>query len=267
MPTPHHPLAPPRPPAALPASPPWEAWLAAGGEAAPDFDRLPSRPELWCPSAGISAPTAWPARRAAIHARWRRWLLGAMPAAPADLHAREVRRSVRGDGVQERLVDLRPAGPSGPPLGLRVLLPAGATAPVPALLVASTHERWADQALARGWAACLVRACDDDDDMDAVAAALPALDWSRLARRAWALSRALDALRGLAEVDHRRVVVAGHSRNGKAAIIAAAHDERFAAVVSSSAGVLGAMPARLCTDRHFGEGIELLTRHYPDWFH
>ena len=64
-----------------------------------------------------------------------------------------------------------------------------------------------------------------------------------------------------------RVVLAGHSRNGKAALIAAGFDDRFAGVVSSSSGVLGAIPARLCCDRHGGEGVELLTRHYPEWYH
>lgn len=63
------------------------------------------------------------------------------------------------------------------------------------------------------------------------------------------------------------MILTGHSRNGKAALIAAAHDERFAGIVSSSAGVMGAIPARLCCNRHSGEGIELLTRVYPDWYH
>jgi hypothetical protein len=89
----------------------------------------------------------------------------------------------------------------------------------------------------------------------------------RLAWRAWALSRVLDALQEQPGVDARRVLVGGHSRNGKTALLAAAFDDRFAGVVSSSSGVLGAIPARLCTDRHFGEGVELLTRHYPGWYH
>src|SRR4051794_5066861 len=204
----------------LPPSPSWEAWLAASGEAPPDLEGLPSRPDVWCPSAGVRTPAAWRARRSVIRARWRRWMLGAMPVAPANLHVREARRTRRADGVQERLVDVRPAGLRTPPLGLRLLLPEDAGAPVPVLLTQTSHADWGERALARGWAACLVRACDDDDDMDAVAAAMPGHDWSRLARRAWALSRAFDVLEGVPEVDAARVVLAGHSRNGKAALIA-----------------------------------------------
>ena len=246
---------------ALPPSAPFDAWRSATGEEPPDFDRLRPRPDLWCPSAGLASPAGWPGRRAAIRTRWRRWLLGAMPPAPAALYAEEV-----GHGA-ERLLRLRPAGPTGPVLQVRLLLPAETDGPVPVLLTQTRHERWGRAAPARGWAAALVSACEGDDDMAAVAAAVEGVDWSVLARRAWALSRALDALRDVPEVDATRVVVGGHAEDGKAALVAAAHDERFAAVVSSSSGVLGAIPARLCAERHAGEGVELLTRRHPAWFH
>ena len=247
---------------ALPPSATFDAWRAATGEGPPEFDRLRPRPDVWCPSSGLSSPAGWPGRRAAIRARWRRWLLGAMPPAPAALYAEEV-----GHGP-DRLLRLRPAGPTGPVLHVRILLPAGPEVqPVPVVVTQTRHERWGRAAQARGWAAALVSACEGDDDMDAVAAAVDGADWSVLARRAWALSRALDALRDVGEVDATRVVVGGHAEDGKAALVAAAHDERFAAVVSSSSGVLGAIPARLCAERHFGEGVEGLTRRHPEWFH
>ena len=246
---------------ALPPSAAFDAWRAATGEEPPDFDRLRPRPDVWCPSAGLASPAGWPGRRAAIRTRWRRWLLGGMPPAPSALYAEEV-----GHGT-ERLLRLRPAGPTGPVLHVRLLLPAKAEGPVPVLLTQTRHERWGRAAQARGWAAALVSACEGDDDMDAVAAVVEGADWSALARRAWALSRALDALRDVREVDPARVLVGGHAEDGKAALVAAAHDERFAAVVSSSSGALGAIPARLCAERHAGEGVEGLTRRHPDWFH
>jgi hypothetical protein len=138
---------------------------------------------------------------------------------------------------------------------------------VPVYLLQSSHGPWAEAALARGWGACLVSAADGDDDTEAVERAFPSVVAGRLAWRAWALSRVLDALQDQPGVDARRVLVGGHSRNGKTALLTAAFDDRVAGVVSSSSGVLGAIPARLCTDRHFGEGVELLTRHYPGWYH
>jgi dienelactone hydrolase len=134
---------------------------------------------------------------------------------------------------------------------------------VPVLAAAYSHAAWAAAAVRRGWGAVLFAAADGLDDT----ASFPDGSWSLLARRAWAASRVLDAVERQPELDATRVVIGGHSRNGKAAIIAAAFDDRFAGVVSSSSGVLGAMPVRLCADHHFGEGVELLTRHFPDWFH
>ncbi len=224
--------------AVLPACPDWDAWADAAVEAPPDVPALPARTGLWSPVAGLPDAAAWPARRDELRATWRRWLLGEVP---------------------ERT-------PASPRVPVEVLAPAGARG-LPVLMVASWHRSWAELALERGWAACVVAAGDGADATDALRAAHPGHDGSRLAWRAWALSRALDQLEGDERVDATQVVVGGHSREGKAALIAAAFDERFAAVISSSSGVLGAIPARLCCDRHFGEGVELLTRHYPDWYH
>ncbi|SFN87948.1 hypothetical protein SAMN05660359_00396 [Geodermatophilus obscurus] len=258
---------------ALPPSEPFEAWLAAGGGLAPDFARLPARTGLWSPVEGLPAgpdgAAAWPARRAVLRARWRRWLTGDLPPAPRRTPARVDRvRTAGGVEVRELRVGEGWVG-AGWSVRARLLLPvpaAGVRRDVPVYLLQSSHGTWAEAALARGWGACLVSAADGDDDTEAVERAFPSAVAGRLAWRAWALSRVLDALQDQPGVDARRVLVGGHSRNGKTALLAAAYDDRFAGVVSSSSGVLGAIPARLCTDRHFGEGVELLTRHYPGWY-
>ena len=76
----------------------------------------------------------------------------------------------------------------------------------------------------------------------------------------------LDYLETLPQVDTKHVAIYGYSRDGKMATIAAAMDERFAALIAGSTGVGGVLPWRLSGERRCGEGIETLTRRFPTWF-
>lgn len=79
---------------------------------------------------------------------------------------------------------------------------------------------------------------------------------------AWGYLRAVDVLAGDARIDAQRIVLWGHSRNGKAALLAAAMDPRPAAVIALQSGKAGASLHR----QNRGETIAQMTKSYPHWF-
>lgn len=87
-------------------------------------------------------------------------------------------------------------------------------------------------------------------------------DWGVLRAWAWGCSRALDWMVTDSHIDAHRVGLFGHSRNGKAALVALAFDQRFAAGYISSSGAGGAALYR----RNYGEGIGNLTSDEAHWF-
>ena len=79
---------------------------------------------------------------------------------------------------------------------------------------------------------------------------------------AWAISRAVDYAGRSDALDAKRVVVTGCSRLGKAALLAAARDERIAVCVPNQTGNGGVPLAK----RDFGENVYREIEMFPHWF-
>jgi len=87
-------------------------------------------------------------------------------------------------------------------------------------------------------------------------------DWGALAAWAWGLSRAVDYLVTDKNVDAKRIAAVGHSRMGKAVLLAAALDERIALAIPLQAGCGGTAPSR----GKVGESVKQINDHFPHWF-
>jgi len=87
-------------------------------------------------------------------------------------------------------------------------------------------------------------------------------EWAAIAAWAWGLHRGVDYLVQDKQIDSNRIIVVGHSRFGKTALLAGALDERIAVVIPSQAGCGGTAPSRT----QVGETVERINGAFPHWF-
>ncbi len=74
--------------------------------------------------------------------------------------------------------------------------------------------------------------------------------------------RAVDYLVQDPDIDASRIIVVGHSRLGKTALLAGAFDERIAMAIPLQAGMGGTAPSR----GKVGESIKRINDSFPHWF-
>ncbi len=134
-----------------------------------------------------------------------------------------------------------------------------------------------EKILARGYGLAVIYYCDIEPDLPGGAGlkygvrahylkagqAEPAPDeWGAVAAWAWGLSRGLDYLETDRDVDAKHVIALGQSRLGKTVLWAGAQDTRFAMVVASCSGEMGAALSR----RDYGETVDDMVRAFPYQF-
>lgn len=87
-------------------------------------------------------------------------------------------------------------------------------------------------------------------------------EWGVIAAWAWGLQRGVDYLLKDEDVDKNGIAVIGHSRRGKAALLAGALDERIDVVIPHQAGTGGTAPSR----SYIGESVKRINNSFPHWF-
>lgn len=176
---------------------------------------------------------------------------------------------VDNSGYPQVSVDLQlsltvPASASGPVpviMELGFVFPPGFKPPGPP----SGEPSWQEQILSRGWGYAIFSPSSAQADYGAgltqgiiglVNKGQPRSpdDWGALRAWAWGASRVMDYFETDPLFDVTRIGIEGHSRYGKAALIAMAYDQRFAIGFISSSGAGGAKLYR----RNAGEIVENL---------
>ena len=157
-----------------------------------------------------------------------------------------------------------------PRIRLVLYTPAGATGPVPLVVVVGElpgalpgQPDVPSQVLGAGWALATFDPAAVQPDsgaglnegiiglMGGGRARQPA-DWGTLAAWSWGLSRVLDYVATDKRLDASHVALQGHSRWGKTTLLAAALDTRWALAYVSCSGAMGASLEK----RSFGENID-----------
>ncbi|MBI3822128.1 MAG: acetylxylan esterase [Planctomycetes bacterium] len=92
-------------------------------------------------------------------------------------------------------------------------------------------------------------------------------DWSTIRAWAWGYSRVIDYLETLEdEIDTKRIIVVGHSRLGKTALLCCAFGERVALCIPHQAGCGGSGPSRPAVGNKGAESVKRINTSFPHWF-
>ncbi|MGC9365209.1 MAG: acetylxylan esterase [Fidelibacterota bacterium] len=155
-----------------------------------------------------------------------------------------------------------------PKISAVLRIPAGQSGAVPVMVVIghpllTKTDRYWEYVKSSGWGVCIFNSdALQPDNGTGLTSYIIGLcnqgrwrspsDWGTLAAWAWGVSRLIDYFETDNQVDACMIGVTGHSRYGKAALVAMAYDTRLAISFPSCAGSLGTKMNR----RHWGQDLE-----------
>ena len=245
-----------------------------------DLAALPSTrqlPDLFTMSDGtrVASVDHWRKRRVEMQQMIQYFAYGHLPPRPNAIKA-EVKSKKSVDqfpGTNQELIRLSIDSKSRLAFDISIHLPKSKQ---PCPVIVTPVHRITELAclpliLESGYA--LIQFERDDLDPDrpnvvgAAQSAYPDSDWGTLAVWAWGAMRVLDYVESRSDLNVERVILTGHSRDGKVALLAGALDERFAIVAPNGSGCGGAGCFR-DTDST-SESLEQITdpTRFGYWFH
>ena len=224
----------------------------------------------------VQTANAWPRRRRELLDQILDVEYGRLPPAPPAtaaelLHRHDVPRFLNAAHAQYRLTA---AGERPVSFLLDLLIPAG-PGPFPVILTGDSCWRYVTDeitlsVLRRGYILAQFNRLElaaDNGSAERVSGLYPAFpegDFGALAAWAWGYHRCVDFLLTLNEVNPRQIAITGHSRGGKAVLLAGATDERIALTAPNDSGCGGAGCFRIQGPQ--SETLADILRGFPYWF-
>ncbi len=245
----------------------------------PGLDQLPSVKELPDPflmnnGRRVASTEDWAVRRNEIKALLLGSEYGHPAPAPSNIKATEISsEKVERNGSTEKQLVLTMGPEEKVTFHLILTIPAG-KGPFPAIIKGDlcwgrVAASIIDSAVKRGYVVAEFNrtevASDSADRTKGVYPVYPDFDWSSMSAWAWGFHRTVDFLLTQDYVDPKRIAITGHSRGGKAALLAGALDERIALTAPNGSGCGGAGCYRVQGDK--SEDIGAITSRFPYWFH
>ena len=244
------------------------------------LETLPSireLPDLFSLSDGTRVATTeqWQQRRLEMKQIIQYFAYGHLPPRPDHITAevRETRNLAKHPGATRQLIRLSIGSRSKLAVDISIHRPKSKQ-PCPVIVIPVhriTELPCLPMVLERGYALVQFERDDlDPDKSDVVGpaqSAYPDSDWGTLAVWAWGAMRVVDYLESRHDLDLDRIVLTGHSRDGKVALLAGALDERFALVAPNGSGCGGAGCFR--NTGSTSESLEQVTdpKRFGYWFH
>jgi hypothetical protein len=246
----------------------------------PPVEKLPSVKELPDPfvfmdGSRVKTPADWERRRAELQQMILYYEYGRMPSPPGnnkgvELISHNVSTPAEATHRQFKLT-FGPEGRGGSIL-LDVMIPKG-RGPFPVIVRGDwgwqkTPDDIAANVIKRGYILAdynRVEVAPDNKNRDAgIYPLYPDSDFGAIAAWAWGFHRCVDFLLTQDYVAKDKIAVTGHSRGGKAALLAGATDTRIALTAPNNSGCGGAGSYKHQAAK--SEDIAAITKSFPFWF-